>query len=328
MALKGCGVTQFGREFEEEVRQVARWIWNLPAGAGASDFIAGHEIDCVCRTDDLIHLLECTAQRSLDKVRDDADSLLKAKRHLENQGHTVKSWIITLHEPTPDQQAFARNHKIQILSLSQFRNRIFRANDYLNSRWAYRFGSASDPSSGAHILPDDEYVEVPLKDPRTLKEYSVQEIATSLIESKANVVLLGPFGAGKSLTVREIFRLLRKRHFKTSEYPIPVALNLRDHWGQEETDEALRRHGSRIGFEGRHELVKAWNAGLLVLLLDGFDELAAQSWRIAAKDMRNTRHEAVRLVRAFLKENQGRYGILITGRDHYFDSRDELCRSL
>lgn len=120
-----------------------------------------------------------------------------------------------------------------------------------------------------------------------------------------------------------MFRHLRSKFYKNTESPITVAINLRDHWGQDETDEALRRHASKVGFDGRDELVRAWNAGLLIPLLDGFDELASQAWRIAPTDMRRTRHEAVRLVRAFVRENQGRLGILITGRDHYFDSVDE-----
>ena len=149
-----------------------------------------------------------------------------------------------------------------------------------------------------------------------------------LLVEKKNVVLLGPFGAGKSLSVREIFRHLRSRYFKDSQQPVALALNLRDHWGQEDTDESLRRHAAKIGFEGRDELVRAWNAGFVVLLLDGFDELASQAWRIAPADMRKTRYEAVRLVRAFMNENQGRYGVLITGRDHYFDYSEEMQRAL
>ncbi len=319
---------EFGRTFEEEVRRVVRWVWNLPPGGGAGDFIGGEEIDCVCNTPDVVHLVEVTAQRTLHKVECDTASLLKAKRYLENSGNTVKPWIVTLHEPTPDQQAYARNHKVRILSITELKSRVLRAPDYLNARWLFRFGSALDPSTGSHVLGDDEYVPLPLRDARTGDEYTTQRVVQLLVEERKNVILLGPFGAGKSLTVREIFKHLRAKYFKDTDQPIPVAINLRDHWGQDDTDEVLRRHAAKVGFDGRDELVRAWNAGFLVVLLDGFDEVASQAWRIAPADMRNTRHEALRLVRAFVKENQGHFGILFTGRDHYFDSMEEMYRAL
>jgi hypothetical protein len=138
-------MSEFGREFEEDVRRVARWVWNLPPGGGASDFIAGEEIDCVCNTPDVIHIVECTAQRNLHKVECDTASLLKAKRFLENNGSTVKPWIVTLHEPTPDQQAYARNQKIRILSITEFKSRIMRAADYLKRPMAISFWECFRP---------------------------------------------------------------------------------------------------------------------------------------------------------------------------------------
>jgi len=317
-----------GREFEELVRQTARWVWNLAPGEGASSFIAGVEIDCVCRTEDVIHVIECTLERRLQKVKEDTKSLLKAKQYLEAQGQTVKLWIVTYDEPTPDQQAYAKDHKIAILGFSQFRSRIVRAADYLNARWNYRFGSAADPQTGSHQLHEEEYVPLPLKELKTGLARDIPWLVQVLLERKVPVVLLGPFGAGKSLTIREVFRQLRTRFFKETQVPVAVALNLREHWGQEDSDEALRRHAARVGFEERGQLVRAWNAGSVVLLLDGFDELASQAWRIAPADMKKTRFEAVKLVRAFVKENQGRFGILLAGRDHYFDTIEEMQRAL
>ena len=320
-----------GRQFEELVRQTARWVWSLPPGEGASQFVGGYEIDCVCRTEDVIHIIECTVDRTLKKVRQDTDSLKAAKIALEKQGYTVRPWIVTLHEPSPDQRTFAHNQKITMLSIEQFRNRILKAPDYINSRWNYRFGSAADPMTGAAKLAEDEYVSLPMKDVNSGLEYSVQGISELLVQKKLTVVLLGPFGAGKSLTVREIFRHLRLAYFKDSQQPVPLTLNLRDHWGQDDTDEVLRRHAARVGFAGRDELVRAWNAGLLLVMLDGFDELASQAWRIAPAELANVqkiRYEAVKIIRAFQKENKGRFGILLTGRDHYFDREEEMDRAL
>lgn len=321
-------MTIFGHEFEEEVRQLARCIWNLPSGGGASDFINGEEIDCICRTEDVIHLVECTTEKKLAKIQDDTKSLLKVKQYLERAGNTVRPWIITFHEPTPDQQAYARANKVTVLSVAQFRTRILRAADYLNARWNYKFGSASDPGTGSHALGEEAYVPLPLTALKTGEAHTVSTIIDLLVGERRAVVLLGPFGAGKSVTVREVFKSLRARYFKDSQQPIPVAINLRDHWGQEDTDEVLRRHAAKVGFAGRDELVRAWNAHLLILLLDGFDELASQGWRVAPANMRQTRREAVRIIRAFMRENEGGFGILIAGRDHYFDTDGEMVSAL
>ncbi len=245
-----------GADLEDQVRSVARALWGRPPGEGGSEVIDGQEIDCVCRTEDLVHLLECTIERSLDKVTKDINKLLHAKRSEERRGNTVKLWIITGQEPTPQQRTAARKDGVTILSLDQFRARLLDAETYLNARWAYRFGSASDPESGSLTLADEEYVPIPITDIATGETHTIASIADLLVGGRASV-LLGPFGAGKSITVREIFRELRKRYFKLGKTPVPVAINLREHWGQAATDEVLRRHASRIGFERPDQLVRA-----------------------------------------------------------------------
>ena len=58
-----------GPEFEREVRGVARALWNLSPGEGAAEFINNEEIDCVCRTEELIHLIECSTDGRMEKYR-------------------------------------------------------------------------------------------------------------------------------------------------------------------------------------------------------------------------------------------------------------------
>ena len=65
-----------GRIFEEEVRSVARALWNLPPGGGGSEVIDGNEIDCVCRAEDVTHLVECTTERAQTKLLNRYISLL------------------------------------------------------------------------------------------------------------------------------------------------------------------------------------------------------------------------------------------------------------
>lgn len=320
-----CPAPRPGDDFEERVRTVARALWGLPPGEGGSELYGSNQIDCVCRTEDVVHLIECTIDRSQEKLLKQIQKLLNAQRDEQRRGSTVKMWIITPDEPIAEQRSLAKKDAITILSIEQFESRLFDAPTYLDLRWKYPFGSATDPDSERPILPDDEYIPLPLKDFNERTHYDLDEIADLILSGK-RVVLTGPYGAGKSLTVRELFRVLRARWHKRQIKVIPVALNLRDHWGQTDVDEALRRHASKIGFDKPDQLVRSWNAEQLVVLLDGFDELATQTWRVGPEATRRARRDALRLTRAFAR--RARTSILISGRDHYFDSDREMIESL
>ena len=111
---------------------------------------------------------------------------------------------------------------------------------------------------------------------------------------------------------------------------VPVAINLREHWGQLYGDEILERHARSIGFSPREDLVAAWRAGIVVLILDGFDELASQV--VARADdlhfMREARLQALQPVRDLLLKLPKASGVLLCGRDHYFDGAREMQHAL
>ena len=308
-----------GPEFERAVRRLARARWNLPYGDGAAEFINQDEIDCVCRTEDVTHLIECTTERRLEKFRTQINKLEIARRRLEERGEIVVLWIVTKHEPTPEQRTQARGARIRALSLEEFQRQLVDAGQYLEARWQYRFGSANDPEEGGHRLPDNEYVKQPLTRSGFSDEYSVSDLCSLLIRGKA-IVLSGPFGAGKSLTLREVFKQLRGDYYRHPANKIPIAINLSDHWGQASVDEILRRHAEKVGFEKPHELVRAWNAGLLLPLLDGIDELASPVFAMDQDAISRSRQEALKVIQAFMRDVRGTSGVLLTGRDHYFDS--------
>ena len=314
-----------GREFEQEVPIVARALWNLAPGEGASELINNDEIDCVCRTEELVHLIECTTDRGMQKFRLQVSKLERAKRGLERKGETVKLWIVTRDDPTAMQRSSAREDGITALALEEFKRRLLNSQQYLEARWKYRFGSATDPEDGSSQLPDEEYVEQPLTHYESTKSYSIREICDLLYQGRT-VVLLGPFGAGKSLTLREVFRYLRRNFYRDRTDQTPIAINLRDHWGQRRAEEVLRRHAEEVGFDQPNQLVRAWNAGQLIPLLDGFDELASPVMAMRKDAISQSRREALRVIVAFMQDVQGKSGILIAGRDHYFDSLEEARR--
>ena len=300
-------------------------MWGLGSGNGDAEFINNDEIDCVCRTEELIHLIECTTERTMQKFRDQVQKLKSAKAYLEGQGDTVKLRIVTLSDPSPQQKSNARGNGVTALSLEEFKRGLIESRQYLEARWKYRFGSASDPNDGSFELPEEEYIEQPLMPNSSEQSYSVEEIC-QLLREGSTIVLFGPFGAGKSLTVREVFRHLRRDFHRSGAGPTPVALNLRDHWGQQSISEILQRHSEKIGFEKPNQLVRAWNAGQLIPLLDGVDELASPVMPIGQDAIRRSREEALKVIQAFMHDARGRTGVLITGRDHYFDSLQEARR--
>ena len=311
-----------GFDFEHEVRGIARALWNLAPGEGSAEFINNDEIDCVCRTEELIHLIECSTDRRLEKFQRQVTKLISAKQYLERNGETVKLRIVSGEEPTPQQRSHAKGQGITALSIQEFRRGLLSSRQYLESRWTYRFGSATDPEYEGYQLSDDEYVEQPLTVINSKVTYEVNDICKLLREGKI-VVLIGPFGAGKSLTVREVFKYLRRDFYRNQAGPTPIAINLRDHWGQPSVDEVLRRHGNRIGFDKPEQLVRAWNAGQLLPLLDGFDELASPVMPTTKDAIRQSREEALKVIQAFMHDVRGKSGVLLAGRDHYFDSIDE-----
>ena len=311
-----------GPGFEQEVRSVARALWNLPTGDGSADRINNDEIDCVCHTEDVVHIIECTTDRKMDKFRTQVTKLTNAKSYLERNGATVKPWIVTKEEPTPDQRSHARGLGITTHSLQEFKRRLLDSRQYLEARWVYRFGSANDPEDNSYQLDDEEHIDQPLTDLTSGASYSINRIC-SLLNDKKAIVLVGPFGAGKSLTVREVFKSLRQRYYRNSAERTPVAINLRDHWGQTTVDEVLRRHANRIGFSEPNQLVRAWNAGEMLPLLDGIDELASPVIPMGRDAIRRSREEALKVIQAFMRDLRGRTGVLLAGRDHYFDSIDE-----
>lgn len=314
-----------GREFEDEVRNVARALWNLAPGEGSSELINNDEIDCVCRTEELIHLIECTTDRGMQKFRLQVSKLERAKRSLERKGETVKLWIVTRDDPTALQRSSAREDGITALAFEEFKRRLLDSRQYLNARWRYRFGSATDPEDGNSQLLEEEYVAQPLTLYGSTESYTVREICELLCQGRT-IVLVGPFGAGKSLTVREVFRFLRRDFFRDRTDQTPIAINLRDHWGQRRAEEVLRRHAEEVGFDQPTQLVRAWNAGQLIPLLDGFDELASPVMAMRKDAISQSRREALRVIAAFMQDVQGKSGVLIAGRDHYFDSFQEARR--
>ncbi len=336
-------MTHPNRLFEDEVRRTAEAVWNLDPGACQAKWYNTpplYELDGIARLPDITHLLMITTSGRLDKVKDDVRKLNVAenKERKSRRDVPIQKWLITQRQLEAEQTGVAQRHSVSALTHAQFQRRFFNGSDYFNKRKPAAFGSARNLRDGSITVPDDEYVSLPMHAQRTpilghsqdAGPVTINDIV-ELLENGSSVVLLGPFGAGKSLTTREVFLTLARNSSTDTRAPLtPVAINCREHWGAIFGYEILERHAQSIGFQPRHHLTVAWRAGMVYLLLDGFDELAAQTISTPTNRnfMRQARHEALKAVRDLVGKAPAGTGVLLCGRDHYFDNLSELTHSL
>lgn len=317
------------RDFEDEVRRIARLLWP-PAELGGASVRDGRERDGVFESEDFIQVVESTTSRAKQKAVDDFAKLDRLTRQLQARypEKFIKGWLVTLHEPTADQRdvfARAKSKKVVIVSFDQFRAKLVDARSYLAARERYAFGSVRDPQTG---VPRTEinYVPLDILD-ETGKLYTVEMLADGLVQGR-RFILSGDYGAGKSATIRELHRTLAARFWKNKIQSFPLTLNLRDHHGQTDPVEAIERHARRLGFAPPGSLVRAWRAGLVALLLDGFDEVATAGWAGKTKRLRDLRYRSMELIRNFLRETPDSVGVVVAGRAHFFDSTREMESAL
>jgi hypothetical protein len=333
---------RFNMTFEAEVRRVAEAVWGVEPGACQPSHYPNdpvvREIDGIARLRDVTHLIMATTSTRLDKAREDVKKLLAAELIERTRTPAVSKWLITEHQLDAQHIELARKSNVIALTLEQFQRRFFDSGKYLALRERWAFGSARDPQTNSVSIADNAYIALPItvvsdsKNQSALKPgqtVSLHQLVIRIAEG-GTVVLKAPFGSGKSLTTREIFKHLSKMHRNDPTAPIPLTLNLRDHWGEDHSDEILERHARSIGYTPREDVVVAWRAGMCCLLLDGFDEVASQT--VVKTDnknfMRDARRRALQGVRDFTQKAPASAGIFVCGRDHYFDSDSELSTSL
>jgi hypothetical protein len=317
------------REFEDEVRRLARHLWPEAQYSGAA-MIGERERDGVFETEECVHLIEATTSTRKAKVQSDSKKLVELARSLQRKpdAKPVKCWLVTKHEPTADQRsaAGAAGGHIHVLSIAQLEARLIDAATYLSARTNYPFGSVRDPSSG-HPDPKTGYVPLTVLEPESAELWDIAAMSDELANG-GRIVLLGDFGAGKSMTAREVFRRLRTEFLSRRLNRFPIYLNLRDHHGQRNPAEVLERHARNVGFPNPSHLVRAWRAGQAILMLDGFDELTALGFVGVWKKLQEARFRSMEAVRSFARDTPPSAGVMLVGRAHFFDGDAERRRAL
>lgn len=322
--------------FEAEVRRVASELFPKARNNGPV-MLDGRERDGIFNDGEVIHIVEATTSKRKDKAEKDlgkSAELVKALRR-EYQDINFKIWFVTKGEPTVDQNSVRPDARkqakcpVEVCSYRTFSAKLVDASAYIQLRENHPFGSIRNPDNDRDFkVPADEYVPIDLLDFTDKSVVPVSGLPDQLVHSPRNYLLVGDFGAGKSMTMRYVYYALVARYLSGHTTKFPVYLNLRDHFGQSNPSEALLRHGDEIGFASPNQLVAAWKAGHCHVFLDGFDELSSSRLVRGVGGLKNARREAMRLVHAFSCNHPPDTSIFISGRQHYFDSMGELESAL
>lgn len=171
------------------------------------------------------------------------------------------------------------------------------------------------------------YIPLDLLDLENGLQYSVPDIADGLSAGES-YTLLGDYGAGKSMTLRQIYFSLRDKYRRGGTAKFPIFINLREHSGQDDPSELLERHARRIGYEKPHNLVSAWRAGFALLIIDGFDEITTLGISATKSKFKEARRRSLEAVRKLIEQTPNSAGFVVAGRDHFFSNPDERKSAL
>lgn len=301
---------------EDEVRRIASYIWNRPA---TTQMIAGVKCDCVLELDsDSLIIIEITEQASLEKVREDIIKLRAVRSALLAEEKYSKCYFVMQDKPTDSMRATGKTNKIEVLSINEFRNLYFDFSSYVYRRRQQSFGSLIDSITGKP--EENKYIRVAYIDVHTGKQYDIDEIINCLKNGR-KIILKGDFGVGKSRCIKQLFETICNQ----DDFYNAIAINLREYWGLKHCTEVLNRHFFELGLDSQN-LMKSYTNPNIIYLLDGFDEIGTQIWTTDAQKMRHTKEVSVLALKELLTKVDG--GVLLTGREYYFNSDEEMLTSL
>lgn len=306
--------------FEARVREIAGYIWGrkcIPMRIG------GVNLDGVVTLDDEVQIfIEMTENRTLAKVREDVVKVHTAKNTVFTQNIFARCFCVVDGDVTPAMRDAGTAHNIKVWSITEFTKQFFDFESYRVARMGAPFGSSINPLTGES--DDTKYVPV-----RYIVEGKKDHITSAdiadYLRAGRNVVLVGEYGSGKSRCIREVFRQLS--HDADESFCYPVAVDLRRSWGLRESGELIRRHFHDLGLEKLESTaIKAFRAGSIAFLLDGFDEIGSQAWSNDGTRLRAIRSKSLEGVKDIV--TRSKMGTLIAGREHFFSNSEEMFAAL
>lgn len=306
------------KHFEDEIRKFASIRWSRPCN---KQTISGIEIDGVIQFDDSHYILmEITQNERLEKFRKDITDLDLIRTQLFNNKKIFSDcYIVTEEEITSRMLETAQNSKIKTFTFQSFKNDFFQYETYKYERGKKPFGSAVIPETGE--MENNQFIKVDYLEVQNKNKISYDELIKMLMRGK-KIVLKGEYGTGKSRLLQNVFFDLTEK--MKDEYIL--AIDLRNYKGVENGEELIRRHMSRYGLnDNADNCVKCLNSGEFLFLIDGFDEIAVQSWSEKPQRLIDIRYKELGFIRSIIENTKK--GIIITGREHFFNSDEELIKA-
>jgi len=305
---------------EANVRIAAGSIWGKEF---KSTLVHGRQIDAYAILDEKRCVaIEVTEVKNINKIQDDLNKLIHVRNANFSGGYVQTDCVcVTTYEPTLPMRSAGQTINIDVISIEDFQARFLPFEEYSRARTMAPFGSAIDPDTGQK--DNTKYVLVSFITQRG-SEVTTADVSKEVAAGKL-LVLTGEYGTGKRKCVEQVFNTVAADAWETLRFPI--AIDLRKAWGLKDRYEIIRRHLQDLNLASQADaFIKAYNAGMLVLLLDGFDELGVQLWSDDSSALKVMRYDALSGVRDLIANQKN--GILICGRDHYFDNNEELLAAL
>lgn len=308
------------RKLEEMVHAIAYSIWGIKTEKVQEN---GINHDCVIKLQpDYWIIIETSVRNDLDKIREDINRLLLSRSILMPKGIYTKCFFVSEKEIPPNVKNTGKEANVDILSMHEFQNLFFNYSNYATTRLRYPFGSAVDPHTGAQ--DSNKYITVKYQNSDSGAELSFEEIADLLLKG-SRIILTGDYGSGKSRCLKELFSYMSNR--AQEEFRYAIAINLKENWGLKRGEEIIRRHFHDIGMsESAETVLRNYRDNRFCMLLDGFDEIGSQSWSNDPKKIVEIRKESLIGVKDLITECGG--GLIIAGRDYYFNSTSEMLDCL
>ncbi|MFJ1301660.1 hypothetical protein ACILG0_16970 [Pseudomonadota bacterium AL_CKDN230030165-1A_HGKHYDSX7] len=304
-------------DFEIAVRSFASLKWTRQC---IKETIAGIQIDGVIRLEENhFILLQITKNETLNKFRKDILDLELIRRKLFDDNYIVSEcFLITEDDVSSLMAQTVAEKKMKTMRFEDFKRDFFDYSSYRYERSTKPFGSAVDPLTGE--IDKNSFIKVNYSRQNKLADANFHDVK-SLLQSGKIIILKGEYGTGKSRLIQSLFEGMSS---DLNEFIL--AIDLRDYKGVQSSDELIRRHLKKLGLGPFSDAgVKCLNSGLFTLLIDGFDEVAIQTWSELPQKIVDIRFREFGFIREIISNSKK--GILITGREHFFNDDDEMIRA-
>lgn len=308
------------KQLEEMIQSIAYSIWNTTPQKVQENGI-NHDTVVKIKPDHWI-VIETSVRNDLDKIREDLTRLVLTKNILLGRSIYCECYFVSEKDISLNVKNTGKESHINIISIKEFQNMFFNFGSYSNVRMRQAFGSSIDPHTGE--IDKNQYIKVKYTDSDSGKHFSIEEIGNLLIKG-SRIILIGDYGTGKSRCQKEVFLYLSK--LTEDEFKYPISINLKDNWGLKRSEEIIRRHFSEIGIsEYADTVLRNYSDNRFIFLLDGFDEIGTQSWSNDPEKIVKIRKDALLGVKELICRSNG--GVLVSGRDFYFNSDKEMIDCL